>query len=205
MPKPLAYLQFDANYEHALGKAREQYGKDAIRHIRYAADPRADIKSANAAVWERFVKDFDYCVSNFRSVLVDTTSELLDVRKIAEFGRTTQIMQMYYGGFYADFRWLVKQALDSNACVNFVHRMKKEYKNDQWQGDYVLEGWQGIVYEVQTYVEHDRSDDGTEFVTTIKDCGQDALLMGMSLVNEENNFASLAVRIYPDSEVGDWE
>ena len=49
MPKPMAYLQLDANYEHALTKARKQYGKDAIRHIRYAADPRGDIKSASAA------------------------------------------------------------------------------------------------------------------------------------------------------------
>lgn len=205
MPKPLAYLQLDANYEHALAKARKEYGKDSIRHIRYFADPRADIKSANAAVWERIVRDFEYCVENFRSVLIDTTSELLDVRKLAEYGRTTQIMQMYFGGFYSDLRWMVKHALDHNANVNFVHRMKKEYVNDTWAGGYELEGWRGIVYETQTYVEHDR--DENTFTTTVKECGQNAMLNGVVLSSDddENDFAGLATRIYPDSDREDWQ
>jgi hypothetical protein len=180
--------------------------KDAIRHLSYFADPRADIKGANARVWEKFVRDFEYCVENFRSVLVDTMTELLDVRKLAEFGRTTQILQIYYGGFYADLRWMVKHALAHDANVIFMHRMKKEYKNDNWQGGYELDGWRGIVYESQAYLEHDRTEDG-DFITTIKDCGQDARLNGMALSSneDENNFTTFATRVYPDSDAKDWE
>lgn len=197
MPKPMAYLQLDANYEHALARALKQYGKNSIRHLRYFADPRADIKGANLSVWQRFLKDFDYCVQNFKSVMVDTTSELLDVRKIAEFGRTTQILQLYYGGFYADLRWMVKHALDNNANVLFVHRMKKEYVNDSWAGGYELEGWRGVMYEAQVYLEHQRDADGA-FSTTIMECSQDAMLMGqvLSAADDENDFATLASRIY---------
>lgn len=208
MPKPLAYLQLDANYEHVLAWARKTYGKkkDAIRHLSYFADPRGDIKAANLAVFDRFIRDFDYCIHNFRSVLVDTVSELLDVRKIAEWGRTTQIPQMFYGSIYADFRWMVKEALKTDCNVNFVHRMKKEYRNDNWTGDFELEGWRGIVYETQVFVEHERSDDGV-FTTNIIECAQDAKLMGMTLSSEddENDFATLASRIYPTSEASDWE
>lgn len=210
MPKPLAYMQLDANYEHALKKARaeaakQKQGKDAIRHLSYFADPRADIKGANLAVWQKFIRDFEYCVENFKSVLVDTTTELLDVRKLAEFGRNTQIMQIYYGGFYADLRWMVKHALQHNANVNFVHRMKKEYVNDSWNGGYELEGWRGIMYETQVYVEHQRSDEGV-FSTDIKECAQDALLNGMSLssADDENDFAGLATRIFNETSREDW-
>lgn len=207
MPKPLAYLQLDANYEHALKRARAATkGKDAIRHLRYFADPRADIKGANLAVWERLVRDFEYCVENFKSVMVDTTSELLDVRKLAEFGRNTQILQIYYGGFYADLRWMVKHALDHDANVLFMHRMKKEYVNDSWSGGYELEGWRGIIYETQCFITHDRDQSGN-FVTTIEDCGQDAALNGMTLSSEddENDFAHLATRIFRDSDLEDWQ
>lgn len=209
MPKPLAYMQLDANYEHVLAWGRKEYGKDAIKHLKYFADPRADIKSANAAVWDRFIKDFDYSVDNFRSVLIDTTSELLDVRKLAEFGKNTQILQIYYGSIYADLRWMVKRALDSNCNVNFVHRMKKEYRNNEQTGNFELEGWRGIMYETQVYVEHERETDNanTNFTTNIIECAQDAMLMGMSLdgAEDENDFATLASRIFPDSEKDDWQ
>lgn len=206
MPKPLAYLQLDANYEHALSKARKEYGKDKIKHLSYFADPRGDIKGANAAQWERLVRDFDYCVDHFKSVVVDTTSELLDVRKLAEFGRTTQILQIYYGGFYADLRWMVKRALGANANVNFIHRLRKEYKNDSWSGDYELEGWRGVVYETQAYLIHDR-DESNNFTTTIAECGQDANLNGMVLnsAEDENSFPVFASRIYPETSPEDWE
>lgn len=206
MPKPLAYMQLDANYEHVLAWARNEYGKDSIRHLKYFADPRGDIKSANGAVWERVIKDFDYCVDNFKSVLIDTTSELLDVRKLAEFGKNTQILQIYYGSIYADLRWMVKRALDSNCNVNFVHRMKKEYRADNWTGGFELEGWRGIMYETQVYVEHERGENA-QFTTNIIECAQDAMLMGMSLdsAEDENDFATLAARIFTDTEKDDWQ
>ena len=207
MPGPLAYLQLDANYEHALSKARKLHKKKDIKHLRYFADPRADIKGANAAVWSRLIRDFAYSVDNFRSVFVDTASELLDVRKLSEFGRTTQILQMYYGGFYADLRWMVKYATDHDANVMFVHRQKKEYVNDTWKGDYELEGWRGIVYEAPIYIEHTRDDEGNAYITTIKECSQDAMLVGTTLssADDENDFAALATRVFPETERADWE
>ena len=206
MPKPLAYLQFDSNYEFALADARKRYGADDISHRRYFADPTSDIKGANGAVWERFVKDYRYCVDNFRSVVVDTPSELLDVRKLAEFGRNTQILQIYYGGFYADLRWMVKYATDHMANVNFVHRMKKEYRDDKWSGDYELEGWRGMVFEAPIYVEHNRDDESGVFTTTIKECSPNSMLVGTVLRSDEdeNDFATLATRIFTDTNKEDW-
>lgn len=207
MPGPLAYMQLDANYEHALAKAKKANPKKDIKHLRYFADPRADIKAANNQVWSRFVRDFTYCVDNFRSVFVDTTTELLDVRKLGEFGRTTQIMQMFYGGFYADLRFLVKYATDHDANVLFVHRMKKEYVNDTWKGDYELEGWRGVIYEAPIYLEHTRDDEDGTYLTTVKECSQDAMLIGTTLssADDDNDFAGLATRVFPDTDRSDWE
>lgn len=206
MPKPMAYFQLDANYEHALAKARESYpAKDAIRHIKYFADPRGDLRANNAAEFDRLVKDFDYCVDQFRSVVIDTSSELMDVRKMAEWGRTTQIPQIYYGSIYADFRWMVKRALDSDCNVCFIHRLKDKWMNNERTGDYELEGWKGVMFDSQMYVEHSRDKEGA-FVTDIIECSQDANLMGMTLASsdDDNNFQSLAGRIFPDSEPEAW-
>ena len=206
MPKPLLYLQLDANYEHALAKARKEYGKDAIRHLRYVVDPRGDMRANAAATWERFVKDFAYGIRNFRSMLVDTASELMDVRKVAEWGRVTQIPQIYYGSIYADFRWFVKDALDSDCNVNFVHRLKDEWQNGDRTGKYVMEGWRGVQFDAQCYVEHERDTEGN-FVTTIIEAAQDAMLMGMTLSSEEdeNDFPTFATRVFPDTDKDDWE
>lgn len=206
MPKPLAYFQIDANYEHALAKARKEYGKDSIRHLSYQPDPRGDIKASNAAAFDRLIKDFDYCVDNYRSIQVDTSSELMDIRKIAEFGRTTQIQQIFYGGLYADFRWMVKRALDSNCNVNFVHRLKDEWQNGDRTGGFVMEGWKGVMFDAQVYVQHERDEDGN-FITNILECAQDARQMGavLSSADEDNDFAALAMRIFPESDREDWE
>lgn len=201
----LAYLQWDNNYEHVLAWARKQYGKDAIKHVSYRPDPKQDIKVAHRAEWERFVGDFAYCVRHNRSVVVDTMSEVNDVRKVAEFGRTLQIMNIFYGSFYADYRALVRDALDNDANVIFVHRMKDEYINNERTGGLKLEGWYGMAYESQVLVEHARDDDGN-FKTIVRECAQDAMLNGMEFTTEddENDFAHLAQRIYPDTELEDW-
>lgn len=208
MPKPLAYLQLDANYEHVLRWARGVYEKkgkkDQIKHLKYWADPQGDIKGTNLAMWERFVTDYLYCLQNFRSVFVDTLTELVTVRKIAQFGRDTQILQLFYGAIYADLRFLVKEALNSDCNVGFVHRSKKLYRNDEWTGDYELQGWGDVVYETQVHLVHDRDDEGN-FSTQIKECAQDARLMGYALEKKENTFVGLATKIYPNTEEGDWQ
>lgn len=207
MPKPLAYLQLDASGEFMLEQARKQTKKKAdIKHLKYMVEnPRGDIKAANLAVFERFIRDFAYCIRNFRSVLVDTATELLEVRKLAEWGRVQQIMQMYYGSMYADFRWMVKEARNHDANVWFLHRMGDEYVNDARTGNDVLKGWKEIQYEAQVYIEHDRTDEGV-FTTTIKECEQNALVMGQTLssAEDDNDFTHLALAVFPDTSEEDW-
>lgn len=206
MPRPLCYMQLDASGEFMLGEARKSAKKkDDIKHLKYFADPRGDIKGANLRVWETLVRDFEYCISNFRSVLVDTLTEALDVRKLAEFGRNSQILQIYYGSIYADFRWMVKEARLHDANVWFVHRVKDEYVGGDRTGNDLLDGWRGIQYEAQVYVEHDRSDEGI-YTTTIKECEQNGLIAGMVLSSDDddNDFPTLATRVFPDTDLKDW-
>lgn len=192
----LAYLQLDNNYQHALTAARKEYGTDRIQHLSYSSgDPRGDIQADARRRWERFVQDYDFCVRKFQFVMVDTMTELNDLRKLAEFGKTTQIMQLFYGSLYADYRWMVKHALDNDASVLFLHRMKDEYKNNERTGNLKLDGWPGIAYETQMLLEHTRDEDGI-FSTIIREAGQDARLIGMEFTSdaksENNDFNSLA-------------
>lgn len=207
MPRPLAYLQLDSSGEFMLEQARaSSKKKDDIKHLKYFADPRGDIKASNLRVWEKLIRDYEYCVQNFRAVLVDTVTEALDVRKLAEYGRNSQILQIYYGSIYADFRWMVKEARQHDANVWLVHRVKDEYVGGDRTGNDLLDGWRGIMYEAQVYVEHDRTDDGV-FTTTIKECEQNALVTGMVLssAEDDNDFPSLATRIFPDTTEKDWQ
>ena len=207
MPKPLAYLQLDNNYEHALKAARKKYGIDSIRHLSYSSsDPRVDLHAEAKTRWARFIQDYSYCVKNFKSVVVDTMTELYDLRRLAEFGRTTQIMQLFYGPIYSDLRWMVTHALRHDANVLFLHRMGDEYINNQKTGGLKLQGWAGIAYESQMLLEHTRDEDNN-FITTIRESSSDAMLIGMELdaAEEENDFPTLATRVYPETERSDWE
>ncbi len=205
MPKPLVYMQLDNCYEHALARARKEYGADAIRHLHYEVDPLKDLKTAAAETWTRFVRDYEYAINNARSVVVDTATELLDIRKLAEFGRNTQIPQMNYGSFYADFRWLVNTGMKSGANVLFIHRLKDEWLGGERTGSYTMDGWKGVQFDSEIYVEHDRDEDGN-FMTNIKECTQDAMLMGMTLssADEDNDFAGLATRVFPETSREEW-
>ena len=210
MPKskssPMAYLQLDNNYEHALFQARKKYGKDTIKHLSYAVNPIGNMKDNAFIEWERFLKDFEYCVKNFRSVAVDTFTELNDVRKLAEWGRNTQIPQIYYGSIYADYRYLVNLALNHDANVLFLHRMKDEWLNGERTGSLKLDGWGGIAYETQVLIEHDRTPDGLNFITKVVECTQNALLTGQEIESseDENDFPHLAARIF-ENDPTDWE
>lgn len=192
----LAYLQLDNNYQHALTAARKTYGADSIQHLSYSsADPRGDLQAEARRRWERFITDYDYCVRKMASVVVDTMTELNDLRKIAEHGRNSQIMQIFYGSIYSDYRWMVKHALDNDANVLFLHRQKDEYLRNERTGNLKLDGWVGIAYETQMLLEHTRDDDGI-FSTIIREAGQDARLIGMEFSSdpksENNDFNSLA-------------
>lgn len=206
MPKPLIYMQLDNCYEHALARARQEYGEDSIRHIHYEVNPTKDLKAAAADTWTNFVNDYKYAINNARSVVIDTASELMEVRKLAEFGRTAQIQARDYGGFYADFRWMVNSGMRSEANVLLIHRLKDEWIANEKTGGYTMEGWRGVQFDSEIYVEHERNEDGV-FLTHIKECTQDAVLMGATLssADEDNDFPSLAVRVFPETERADWE
>lgn len=205
----LAYLQLDNNYEHALKKARSQYGKTSIHHLSYSAtNPKDDLQAGAKARWERFIKDYDYCVSHFPSVIVDTMSELYELRRVAEHGRTTGIVAIFYGGIYSDFRWMVRHALENNSNVLFLHRMGDEYVKNERTGNLKLAGWGGIAYESQMLLEHTR-DEENHFLTTVREATSDAMLIGMEFSSHpktnDNTFADLAAAVYPESAKGDWK
>lgn len=204
MPRPLCYMQLDASGEYMLAEARERSKKKTdIQPLKYFADPRGDIRANNLKEWERLIRDFEYAVRNFRSVLLDTATEALDVRKLAEYGRNTQIKSLWYGPIYSDFRWMVKEARKHDANVLFVHRVKDEYVNDARTGNDVLDGWQKIVYEAQVYIEHGR--DENNFTTTIMECEQNALVTGMTFSSDEedNDFPNLAAKVF-GNDPDDW-
>jgi len=114
-------------------------------------------------------------------------------------------MQLFYGSIWADFRWLVREALKSQCNVGFIHQVRKEYKADDWTGDYELDGWRGIVFETQVHLRHRRVE-GPVFETSIEECTQNANLMGsvLSSKDEDNTFPNLAANIFGES-VKDWQ
>jgi len=83
--------------------------------------------------------------------------------------------------------------------------VKDEYKDGERTGNDLLDGWRGIMYEAQVYVEHDRTDDGSVFTTTIKECEQNALVTGLVLSSDEdeNDFPTLASRVF-STDPDDW-
>jgi hypothetical protein len=193
----IAYHQFDNNYQHALTAARKTVGADAIHHLSYGAtSPRGDLQADARRRWERFMLDYDYTVRTMAGVIIDTMTEVNDLRKVAEWGRATQIPQMFYGSLYSDYRWMVRHALANDANVLFLHRQKDEYIQNERTGNLRLDGWQGIVYEAQMVLEHTRDEEGV-FTTTIVEAAQDARLIGLTFTSadDRNDLSSIAAMV----------
>jgi len=175
-PKPLVYMDFDIGKEGVLQKAP---GRDLILEskpfiihpgeVSWQLDDvdariRKIMKDAEPQL-ERFMKLYKTTLTEpvmtingrkvkARTIVIDTGSELWELIRLCEFGKTTQVKPHHYTAVNSLMRDLVRSAFESDVNVIWLHKLKAEWKdNSEGKGRKtgVLEraGFDGMSYLVQ--------------------------------------------------------
>lgn len=91
-------------------------------------------RSAAQEVFGEFCNDFRQIIADGAIPVWDTATEVWELARLAQFGKTTQVLPNYYSSLNAKFMHLLKVAVMSPSNFVMVHKMKDEWEN------YTVEG-----------------------------------------------------------------
>lgn len=206
-PGPIAYMQLDPGGEDIVPKIRRRFPKKQLYLAKYFVDVKpglnpAQVEELATPVWQRFTKDYEAALQQFRTVVVDTATEGWELLRLAEFGKVAQVKPIHYGPVNAEYRRLLRIPYNTACNVIFIHKMKRTYKNDNWNGEYERAGFGGTGYEVQAEILLFRDEDG--FQAEILNCRQNAELQNEIVPEPMCDFPGIAQLVYPDTSAKDW-
>lgn len=207
-PGPIAYFQLDPGGEDIVPKVRKAFPKKQLYLAKYYCDIKPgmnerEVEAVATPVWERFTKDYESALTRFRSIVVDTSTEAWELLRLAEFGKVGQVKAIHYGPVNAEYRRLLRLPYNHDCNVIFIHKQKRTYVGDSWNGKYERAGFSATGYEVQAELRTFRDEDG--FQVEIENCRQNADLEGEVVPEVMCDFAGVGQLVYPDSTAADWE
>jgi hypothetical protein len=200
-----------ALYENSK-KGKQEYDSALSEAVQAAAQP----------AWDQFYRAYYASIANFRTTVIDTTSDLYQLQRLANFGRLEKIPQLAYGQLKREFAKLFDDAFATPGnliCISHMkdrgETVKDEKGGTKWQatGVYEIDGPSVITDKVQAVVEMWREDLETEDETTglkvkfnaqIIDSRHNPAAMGHKFVDFDVTFADVAKVIFPNSTATDW-
>lgn len=204
-PGPIALFNSDIGLEGVVHKFLNQK-----KVLVYTFGIPSD-KAAATKEWNNMETAWKACLLNpeIRTVVADTATDLWDLKRMAAFGKLTQIMPFMYSTPNAEFKTFLKLAYGASTTnVILLHKMGKKYVNEIWHGDYERKGFSNLGYEVQINAELYRDEDNT-FHIKIIDCRQNHHIAGDDYCDLEDikmvNFPFIAQMALSETSAEDWE
>jgi hypothetical protein len=197
-PGPIGFQDIDIGTEGVV----EQFVAEKEIHLaEYALDFPFEQKAAELT-WKQFTNDYKQLLgASVRTGIIDNASEAWDLLRVAKFGRLTQIMPHLYTTANSEFRGLLRLAYKSDMNLILLHKVKKQYINEQFTGKYERSGFNDIGYLVQVIVETYK--DGGKYFLRVLACRQNPKIEG--LVIEDPTFAKLGMAVFPGTGIEDWQ
>ncbi len=172
-------------------------------------DKQIQIMDVGARETDRAEEEFDRFKLAYNTVLeepeiqtivLDTASEVWELLRLARFGRLTQVMPLQYGPVNNEYRQLIRTAYNYDKNLILLHKMKAQYVNDKWNGEYIPAAFNGTGFLVQVNARIHRYSptDGGEFALKVGDCRQNPDLAGEELVGPMCSFPMLAGMVLPN-------
>ncbi len=139
----------------------------------------------------------------FRTIGIDTLTELQELRLLAEFGRLIGFRQRERGGANADIVELVRMAEDYDVNVVWLHQMKDEYVRTRKEqvnaatgqremvddsdrtGKRVIKGYDKTPYLTQAHLVFGFDDKKRRFTVEVERCGTNADVMRRVFTEED--------------------
>lgn len=207
-PGPVAVISSDAGTE-ATVRLWERAGKDVLL-FRHIVPPSGQSIDAYEKAWDKVSQalyeamDSDY----FRTIVIDTATEMWELLRLARFGRLSQVMPHHYGPVNAEFRSLINKAVNSGKNTVWIHKVRKVYKTnkngvDSWTGEWERSGFSDFGYIIDLVIENDIAEG--EFAVRVSDSRyRTAHVNGREYRGFLGLFPSLALELRPETSWEDW-
>lgn len=133
--KPVYLQRFDRASEGTLKLAQKE-GLD-VRVKDYDFDLVKDeaepgrIKSVAEEIFQEYQNDYRQIVADGGIVVPDTFTEVWELARLAEFGKTTQIQPHMYPRLNAKFRHMLNVVVMSSCSAVFIHKLKDVWENKE--------------------------------------------------------------------------
>lgn len=202
--RPVYLQRFDRASEGALALARKE-GLD-VRLKDYDFDLVKDelepnrVKSIAQEVFAEYQNDYRQVISDGGVVLADTFTEVWELARLAEFGKTTQVQPHMYPRLNAKFRHMLNLVVMSPCSAIFIHKLKDVWENKETTnglksyktGDVERSGFSDIGYAAHIMVRLYRTgmkgdpngedlEPSRDFMMRIIKCNPKADLVGMDI------------------------
>jgi hypothetical protein len=169
--------------------------------------------------WSTYMQLYEMALRTpgVRTVIVDTATQLWALLRLARFGKVTQVMPYQYGPVNAEYKGMLDMGYDSDKNLILIHKLRPVYINDKRTKDLERDGFRdtGARVQVNLHVYRDEAEEEIdaegnvtvipgEFNAYITDCRQNERLQGLTLSGPECDFAFLAARVFPNTNIMDW-
>jgi len=222
LPEPIAVLPLDNGTDEIVAKFKRA-GKQILVPAETLDWEIGASKEEYLKLWGRVEKAFNRCLTTkgLRSLFIDTGTEMWELKRLAAFGKLTQVMPQHYMMVNEEFRKLIRAASDSNLNIVLSHKVKKRYvgqkakagqeQKESWDGTYERSGMNDVGFLVQMNLLHTFNYETHNFRLRIKDCRQNMDLAGTTIGIDDDcdfqlepTFQSLGQIVYPESSEDDW-
>lgn len=210
-PPPICF--FDLN-DRSEGVVDKFVGHKEIQIFKFRKK-RATTQKDWQLMWDTFQKNFwTFIDADFRTGILDTETDLWEIRRLAEFGRESSVPQKY-GGLNKDIRNIYEAVNSTDKNFIVLSERKKKYvdhgvdkrgnKISTWDGSYEMAGWGNTGYKVQVNLITEFDPVEQVFNAEILNCGLNPMIVGAPLTGTAMcNFPFLATMIFPTTSLEDW-
>jgi len=214
MPGPIVIHDFNAGLDGVIdpfieaGKEIYPFTYEIPLSRDLSKDFATNLMESSKKSWETFAENFLASLKHGNSIVIDLGSEAWELVRLARFGKLDKVMAIQYGAVNVEFRQLTQRALRSGKNVAFLHKLKPEYKNDQKTGELERQGFGDIGFDVEATLRSGRDPKiktVDQFSVTIEENRKNFKANGLALTGEKATFQNIAMAIYPDSKVEDWQ
>lgn len=203
-PGPIMYFNLDYGDEGIVNRYTDH--KDIYtKEYRFRRNDSADKYNT---LWCGFTTDFYSAMkSKARTIIIDTATEAWELLRLARFGKLAQVMPHHYGPVNAEYMSLIREGYSYDKNIILLHKLKKQYVDDKFNGKYERAGYNGTGFLVQSNLEVYRDGLDGGFYLKVMDCRQNSMLGGMEfeLADQLNGFRFLAQLVFPDTTEEDWQ
>lgn len=186
-PEPIFYFNMDNGGEGVVSRFQSIGKKIYSKPVRV---PKSAPQNQYKEMWsgKEGVKPaiLSVCEYNRGSGILDTSSELYELARLAEFGKLEQVMPHHYARVNSEWQKEILQAMyESDMTWILIHKVKPVWVNDKRTGNYEMAGFADTGYKVQmkltTFRDMSEDEEGNpklQFGFTVDDTRLAASLTG---------------------------